>query len=160
LRMWAFPLGLPYRAPNDRLADAVADIILQPNEARDRLTQGLFVPTDMSEPLGRLEDALLRTLAAEPILARIRGAMRDKHIAAGDPELRITAAVEAGIISSEDAIIVHGAIAARRQVIDVDDFAPEQLNPQFKIQPNTQPNSGTPQWNSDPQHTASAVRST
>jgi acyl-CoA dehydrogenase len=156
LRLWAFPLGLPYRVPNDRLADAVADVILQPNEARDRLTQGLFVPTDTSEPLGRLEDALLRTLAAEPILARIRSAMRDKRIAAGDPELRVTAAVETGIINSDEAAIVHGAIAARRQVIEVDDFAPEQFNTQF----NTQPNSGTPQWNSDPQHTASAVRST
>ena len=151
LRIWAFPLGLPYRAPNDHLADAVADVILQPNEARDRLTQGLFLPTDTSEPLGRLEDALLRTLAAEPILARIRGAMRDKRIAAGDPELRVTPAIEAGIISLDEAAVVQGAIVARRQVIEVDDFSPEQLNPQL--------DTGTPQWNSDPQNTASAAGS-
>jgi acyl-CoA dehydrogenase len=98
-----------------------------------------------------LEDALLRTLAAEPILARIRSAMRDKRIAAGDPELRVTPAIEAGIISLDEAAVVQGAIVARRQVIEVDDFSPEQLNPQL--------DTGTPQWNSDPQNTASAAGS-
>ncbi|MBI5041422.1 MAG: acyl-CoA dehydrogenase [Gammaproteobacteria bacterium] len=155
LRVWAFPTGLPYRAPNDRLADAVAETILQPSEARDRLTQGVFAPTGAHEPLGRLEDALVRTLAAEPILARIRTAMRDKRITAGDPELRVNAAVTAGIISADEAIVVQGAVVARRQVIEVDDFAPDQFNPQL----DTQSNTGTPQWTSDPHRTVSAGRS-
>ena len=148
LRGWAFPFGLPYRPPDDRLADSVADIILRPGAARDRLTVGLFVPSALDEPLGRLEDALVRSLAAEPVLARIRRAMRDKRIAAGDPELQVPAALGADIISSEEAALVQAAVVARRQVIEVDDFPPEQLTPE------------TTQWSSDPQQTVSAGRST
>ncbi|MFP5506467.1 MAG: acyl-CoA dehydrogenase [Gammaproteobacteria bacterium] len=147
LRWWAFPLGLPYRAPDDRLADAVADLILQPCEARDRLTVGVYLPTALDEPLGRLEDALARALAAEPILVRIRRAMRDRHLPHGDPEQHLTAALDAGIITSDEAACVQAAVVARRQVIEVDDFAPEQLTPE------------TSQWHNDPQRPASAGRS-
>lgn len=147
LRLWAFPYGLPYRAPNDRLADTVADIILKPGEARDRLTEGVFVPGAPDEPLGRLEEALVRGLEAEPVLARIRRAMRDKRIAAGDPELQANAAATAGIINADELACVQAAVVARRQVIEVDDFAPEQLTPE------------TTQWSSDPHPPVSAGRS-
>ena len=147
LRAWAFPRGLPYRAPDDRLADAVADIILRPSDARDRLTVGLFVPSALDEPLGRLEDALMRTLAAEPVLARIRRAMRDRRIAVGDPELQVPAALAARVVDPEEAALVQAAVVARRQVIEVDDFPPEQLTPE------------TTQWSSDPQPTVTAGRS-
>jgi acyl-CoA dehydrogenase len=138
---------LPYRAPDDRLADAVAEIILRPSDARDRLTVGLFVPDALDEPLGRLEDALVRTLAAEPVLARIRRGMRDKRITVGDPELQVPAALAAGLIDIEEAALVQAAVVARRQVIEVDDFPPEQLTPE------------TTQWSSDPQQTVTAGRS-
>lgn len=147
LKFWAFPLGLPYKAPNDRLADAVADIILRPSAQRDRLTAGVFLPTSLDEPLGRLEEALQRIQQAEPILTRIRRAMRDKLIAAGDPELQVNAALEAGIINTDEATHVQAAVIARRQVIEVDDFAPEQLTPEKT------------QWNSDPHPSASVGRS-
>lgn len=147
LKFWAFPLGLPFNAPDDRLADQVADIILQPSEQRDRLTAGVFVPTSIEEPLGRLEEALLLIQQAEPVLARIRRAMREKQITAGDPELQVNAALEAGIINTDEAARVQSAAVARRQVIEVDDFAPEQLTPENK------------QWSSDPHPSASAGRS-
>lgn len=149
LRVWAFPFGRTYCAPSDRLADAVADLIQQPGEARDRLTQGLFVPRGAHEPLGRLEDALERTLAAEPILARIRTAMRDHRISAGDPEKQVEAAVVAGIISGDEAAVVLAAQVARRKVIEVDDFPPDQFGPKFA--------TGSTQWNSE--RTVSAARS-
>ncbi|MFA7388492.1 MAG: acyl-CoA dehydrogenase, partial [Thiohalobacteraceae bacterium] len=148
LRAWAFPLGLPYSAPDDRLADAVAELILRPSDARDRLTSGLFMPTELDEPLGRLEDALARTHAAEPVLARIRRAMREKRIPVGDPELQLAAAVAAEIVEPEEVALVQAAALARRQVIDVDDFTAEQLSPE------------TTQWSSDQPHPASAGRST
>ena len=147
LRFWAFPFGRPYRRPGDRLADAVAASILQPGEARERLTRGLFVPTDPLDPLVRLEDALVQTLAAEPILVRIHAAMRAGQLAPGDPEASVDTAVQAGLVNADEAAIVQAAIAARRQVIAVDDFPPEYLSPEMSP------------WNSDPQGTASAARS-
>lgn len=147
LKFWAFPLGLPYNAPDDRLADSVADSILQPSDQRDRLTAGVFVPTALDEPLGRLEEALMLIQQAEPVLVRIRRAMREKQLVAGDPELQVNAALEAGIINTDEAARVQAAVVARRQVIEVDDFAPEQLTPEKK------------QWSSDPHPSASAGRS-
>lgn len=149
LRVWAFPFGRSYRAPSDRLADAVAELIQQPGDARDRLTHGLFLPTGAHEPLGRLEGALVRALAAEPLLARIRAAMRDHRIAAGDPEAHVDAAVAAGIITHDEAAAIQAAQVARRQVIEVDDFSPDQLGPQLA--------TGSMPWSSD--RTASAARS-
>ena len=151
LRGWAFPLGLPYRTPSDRLADAVADVIQKPSETRNRLTAGLFVPVGLHEPLGRLEDALARAAAAEPILARIRAAMRDHRIAHGDPEARIDSARAAGIITGDEAAVIQAAQVARRQVIEVDDFPDDRFN--------TQPATEMPQWNSDPHRMDSAARS-
>jgi acyl-CoA dehydrogenase len=147
LRFWAFPFGLPYRSPSDRLADAVAESILQPGEVRERLTRGLFIPTNPLEPLTRLDDALAKALAAEPILARIRGAMRAGRMAAEDPESSLDAAVQADVVSADEAAIVQSAVLARLQVIEVDDFPPEYLNPEMS------------RWNSDPHRTVSAARS-
>lgn len=149
LRVWAFPFGRSYRAPSDRLADVVADVIQQPGEVRDRLTRGLFLPTGVHEPLGSLEDALARALAAEPILARIRAAMRDHCIDAGDPEAHVDDAVAAGIITRDEATTIQAAQVARRRVIEVDDFSPDQLSPQLT--------TGSTPWSSD--RTASAARS-
>jgi len=147
LRVWAFPFGTPYRNPGDRLTDAVAETILEPGDVRDRLTRGLFIPTNPLEPLTRLDDALAKTLAAEPILARIRAAMRAGRMPSGDPEPSLDTAVLAEVVSADEAAIVQSAAAARRQVIAVDDFPPEYLSPEM------------PRWNRDPHRTASAARS-
>ncbi|MDE2090010.1 MAG: acyl-CoA dehydrogenase, partial [Gammaproteobacteria bacterium] len=45
LRLLVFPLGKPYAPPGDVLGHAVARRILEPSEARDRLTAGIFAPT-------------------------------------------------------------------------------------------------------------------
>lgn len=147
LRVWAFPFGIPYRHPSDRLTDAVAETILEPGDVRDRLTRGLFIPTSSREPLTRLDDALAKTLAAEPILARIRAAMRAGRMPSGDPESSLDTAVLAEVVSADEAAIVQSAAAARSQVIAVDDFPPEYLSPEM------------PRWNRDPHRTASAARS-
>lgn len=147
LRRWAFPFGPSYQAPSDRLSDAVTDIILAPGAARDRLTAGLFLPQAEDQALARLELALQRSLAAEPILAKIRHAMRDKRIPPGDPEQRLTEAQDAGIISDDEAQQIEAAVSARREVITVDEFTAEQL----KVE-------NLP-WSSDQQRPASAGRS-
>ncbi|HEX4953864.1 MAG TPA: acyl-CoA dehydrogenase [Thermoanaerobaculia bacterium] len=63
-RLLRSPLALWLRArrlaapPSEALAERLAAEILAPGPARDRLTGGLFVPGDLSEPLARLERAL------------------------------------------------------------------------------------------------------
>ncbi len=63
-RLLRSPLAFWLRArrlaapPSDRLSERLAAELLAPGPARDRLTGGLFVPTDGAEPLARLERAL------------------------------------------------------------------------------------------------------
>lgn len=128
MRFWVFPFGRCYAPPSDRLSDRVTRLVLEPGEARERLTAGLYVPQTRNEPLGRLEHALHLSLAAAPILTRIREAMRQQRLLHGDPEQSLVAALDAGVISPEDAETVRDAVIARREVVEVDEFTPEELH--------------------------------
>jgi acyl-CoA dehydrogenase len=122
LRLAAFPLGIRPAGPSDRLGHRVAALLMEPSAVRDRLSAGIFVPTEMDEPLGRLDDALRKVVAAEDVEKKVREALRNKTIAGRDEALALAAAVEAGVISAAEAELVISANDARREVIRVDDF--------------------------------------
>ena len=122
LRLLAFPLGLPDYAPRDRLGHRVAAILLTPSAVRDRLTAGIFIPTDQGEALGRLDDALPKVIAAEAVEKKVRDALKAQLIAAASDEQLLQEALRAGIITAGEAEIVAVAQAARQEVIRVDDF--------------------------------------
>ena len=122
LRQLTFPLGLPNYDPSDRLGQRVATLLLEPSVVRDRLTAGIYIPTDLSEPLGRLDDALAKVIAAELVERKVRVALREKQIPTGSDEQTLRAALQSGVITAEEANIVAVAQAARQEVIRVDDF--------------------------------------
>lgn len=122
LRLLAFPLGLPAFSPGDRLGHRVASLLLAPSEVRDRLTHGIYAPSDLSEPLGRLEDALAKVIAAEPVEKKMRDAVKEKRLAAGSDEETLQKALQGQIITAAEAETVVAAQAARLEVIRVDDF--------------------------------------
>ena len=117
LRRLIFPLGMTRKAPGDKLAGRCADLLLEPSEARDRLTDGVFVSRESDDVTGRLEYALERVLAAEPVERKLR----ERKIA--DP----AKALEAGIISEAEAELLREAADAMRAAVMVDDFAPEEI---------------------------------
>jgi acyl-CoA dehydrogenase len=125
LRLTAFPLGIPAFGPSDRLGNRVASILLEPSEVRDRLTAGIYTPSDLNEPLGRLDDALAKVIAAEPVEKKVRDAVKADQIAAGSDDQMLQAALQAGIITAAEADIVVSANDARQEVIRVDDFPPD-----------------------------------
>jgi acyl-CoA dehydrogenase len=122
LRLLSFPLGIPGPAPGDRLGQRVAAILLAPSAVRDRLTAGIYTPTVLSEPLGRLDDALAKVIAAEAVEKKLRDAVKAQQIAAGSDEQMLQEGVQAGVITDGEAGIVTVAQAARQEVIRVDDF--------------------------------------
>ncbi|MDH3900621.1 MAG: acyl-CoA dehydrogenase, partial [Gammaproteobacteria bacterium] len=131
-RLLTFPLGKPYKRPSDALGHKVADIVLAPGRLRDRLTEGVYIPTGNTEPLAQLEDALEKSVAAEPATRKLRQAMRDGTLEKGDPEDSIDAGVTAGVITETEASGIRSAIAARKVVIQVDEFLPEYLTKERK----------------------------
>jgi acyl-CoA dehydrogenase len=126
-RLLIFPLGKPYKRPCDALGNRLAEIVLRPGQLRDRLTEGVYIPVDNNEPVAQLEEALNRSIAAEPATGKLRKAMREGILPHGDPEHFIEAGVTAGVITEPEAEDIRVAIAARKIVIQVDEFVPEYL---------------------------------
>lgn len=89
---------------------------------RDRLTAGIYTPTELSEPLGRLDDALHKVIAAEAVEKKLRDAVKGKQIAAGSDEQMLQEGVQTGVITDGEADIIAVSQTARREVIRVDDF--------------------------------------
>jgi acyl-CoA dehydrogenase len=120
LRPFARPHWGASAGPSDAQTAACAEVLLSPSAARDRLTTGIFVG-DEAQPAAKLDAALQAVIAADAILARLKG--RDIADA--------RAARDAGAISADEFGIVERAAQLTHQVITVDDFAPEDLSPRW-----------------------------
>lgn len=127
LSVLIFPLGKRLSPPSDRLGHEVASLLMQPSAARDRLTRGMYIPTDEKNAVGALESALFSALACEPLNTELEEARKAGKLKSHDELLRIAEAREQGIINAEQALQLERDYALRRKVIMVDDFAPEQL---------------------------------
>jgi len=123
LKWMLFPYGASYRAPDDALLQRAANVILRWGSARERLTEGLFIPEDEHESMAQLETAFEKVAAAQAILSHLRKAMRNGQLASGDPEHCLVEAVSAGVIDEREAAQVRAAVAARQKVIGVDEFS-------------------------------------
>lgn len=126
IRRIIFPLGGTFLPPDDRLDHRVAEMLLSPSAARDRLTEGMHVPVDRDESLGRIEDALMKVVLAEPVERKVMKAVRDGVLQKGSDEEMLQEAVRTGVILHEEEALVRAAMAARNEVIRVDDFPTEK----------------------------------
>jgi len=122
-----FPTGPRLSPPSDRLGHEVAALLMQPGAARDRLTAGMYLPSDEADAVGALEAALASTLACEPLQAGLDKAFKDGRLKAREELPRIAEAREQGLVTAEQAAQLERDYALRRKVIMVDDFAPEEL---------------------------------
>jgi acyl-CoA dehydrogenase len=126
-RLVVFPLGRPYVVPSDALGHQVAGLLIEPSATRDRLTSDVYLPKDVEEPVGALEAALHATIAAEPVEAKVRRAIREGYftpglLVGGGVDALYDAAVAGGIISGEEYALIKRRGELRDKVIRVDDF--------------------------------------
>ncbi|ARP94934.1 acyl-CoA dehydrogenase [Bordetella genomosp. 13] len=125
LRVALFPWGLPQAEPRDALGQQVAQLLIAPGAARNRLTAGCYLPDSVDEPVGALEQALAATIAAEPAEARLRE-VEKRGALDGDPRANVRdmaeAARSAGLLSDEDYRLLRQRDALRDRVVRVDDF--------------------------------------
>jgi acyl-CoA dehydrogenase len=120
-----FPWGHPYVVPSDDLGHEVAKALISPSATRERLTAECYVPKTELEPMGALELALVATLEAEPIEAKIRAAEKAGRFAnnplANVRDIAIVAA-ECGVITTAEYEVMKRRNALRDIVVHVDDF--------------------------------------
>lgn len=127
LKPLLFPWGARHRGPDDELGATIARSILEGGEGRERLTQNVYVPHPDEPGLGTLERALGHVLAARPVHAAIREAIRARQLDRNPQETLLQRALALGVITQEQTGLVQQAARARAEAIAVDAFDPEEL---------------------------------
>ncbi|MEN8171219.1 MAG: acyl-CoA dehydrogenase [Pseudomonadota bacterium] len=122
LRRMIFPLGRRWASPNDALNHQCASLLLAPSEVRDRLTEGVFIPSDGNEPVAVLEEALRRTIDAEPLERELRHAIKAGRLVTNGEEERLEEAITRNILSEHEVAKLRQARELRMAAIGVDDF--------------------------------------
>ncbi len=126
LRIVLFPTGLSRAKPSDKLDGEVARIIQTPGATRSRIGRGQFLEASEHNPVGKIEQALVDILAAEPVYKHICQET-GKKLPFMQLDKVADIGLEAGAISEEQAQILRKAEAGRLETINVDDFEPEEL---------------------------------
>jgi acyl-CoA dehydrogenase len=112
--------------PSDRVGHEVARLMQTPGEQRQRLTAGIYVPDDVNEALGRLENAFRLAYEGDKVARAISKAIKAKKLPKDRPENLIDQAAEAGVITYDEASILRQSEAARNDAIQVDSFTLEE----------------------------------
>lgn len=127
LSLVVFPLGRRERAPGDRLSHRVAQLILSPNEARERLTHGIYVSPTSDKPLSFMERALPKVIAAEPLERKLAKAIKAGEVAGLTWDEQLVDARDKGVISDEEGEQLREVRELVMEIISVDDFDGEAL---------------------------------
>ncbi len=120
VRLLIFPFGLPFSKPSDKTVKAVAQLLLNENESRERLVDGVFI-SDRDDATGRVNKAFHLVLEAEPAERAIKNALKES-VNFENYEGLVKRATESGVITEEQATMVRLAQQASASVIAVDDF--------------------------------------
>ena len=120
-RLVVLPLGVQRSGPSDALTLACADLIMERSATRERLIKGLFVSKG-DDCVAQLERAFRLVIEVDPIRKKLRQAeIRDWRVAH-----------KRGLINDAEAAQLEAARDAVAKVIEVDDFAPEQLSAAYR----------------------------
>ncbi|MCK5648834.1 MAG: DUF1974 domain-containing protein, partial [Gammaproteobacteria bacterium] len=130
LKFLIFPFGKTYHKPSDQLSNKVAQTILSSSSARDRLTSGIHSSQDINDPIGLLDDALNKVIAATEAERKLHQIVKNKQLDNyNSAEKRpmnfietINLALQQGLIDFHELKVLYQAHLARNEVIKVDDF--------------------------------------
>ncbi|MCP1417635.1 acyl-CoA dehydrogenase [Pseudomonas laurylsulfativorans] len=129
LRVIVFPFGRRHKGPSDKLGAEVAALIgrAKGDPALEEVLLGCYRPQASDDPVGALQHACDLLGAAQPLQKKLLVALKSGQVKTVAGESLIDAALEAGVLQPVEAQTLREAEAARRKVIDVDDFDQEAL---------------------------------
>ncbi|MBS1991459.1 MAG: acyl-CoA dehydrogenase [Cyanobacteria bacterium SZAS LIN-3] len=114
--------------PSDRLTKKAAATMQTYNDQFKRLSAGTFMPEEDKLGLGRLLKAFRLETESRPVVAKIVAAQRAKTLRRSDirPAL-VDEAMGGGVISADEAKLLHDAYQAMSDAITVDTFEPAEF---------------------------------
>ncbi|MEL7450938.1 MAG: acyl-CoA dehydrogenase domain-containing protein [Pseudomonadota bacterium] len=109
-----FPFGRPYRPTLARLDARVAQLLLVPSAARERLTAGLYQSGEHRDPLHQLDEALARVIDTKPLHRKLRHALTIHLISGSSIDEWIDSAEQAQVLTGEEARLLREAEDKRK----------------------------------------------
>ncbi|MEZ0472321.1 acyl-CoA dehydrogenase [Luteimonas salinilitoris] len=127
--LWAliFPFGRRAVAPSDRLGHRVASLLMNPNDARDRLAEDVFTTPCANNPAGRINSYLVKAIQAEPVERKFLKALKNSDIEALDFDTQLDEGVREGWITADERVLLEELRELTLDTISVDDFDPHEL---------------------------------
>lgn len=127
--LWAliFPWGRRAQAPSDRLGHRAAALLMSPNDARDRLADGVFLTPCANNPAGRINSYLQKVILAEPVERKFLKALKNSDIQALDFAGQLDEGVREGWITAEERKQLEELREMTIDAISVDDFDAAEL---------------------------------
>lgn len=129
IRVIVFPFGRRHTGPSDALDAEVAAVIgrAKGDPTLEELLAGCYRPQSAEDPVGALQHAYDLLNASHPLQKKLHTALKSGQLKPAAGEHAIDAALNAGVLQAAEAQTLRDAEAARRKVIDVDDFSKEEL---------------------------------
>ncbi|NVZ62538.1 acyl-CoA dehydrogenase [Pseudomonas gingeri] len=130
LRVIVFPFGRRHTGPSDALDAAVAAVLgrAKGDPALEAVLAGCYRPQSADDPVGALQQAYDLLGASHELQKKLHAGLKAGQVRPAAGESAIDAALEAGVLQPAEAEALRKAEAARRKVIDVDDFSKEELS--------------------------------
>ncbi|MCK1785542.1 acyl-CoA dehydrogenase [Pseudomonas sp. TNT11] len=129
LRVIVFPFGRRHTGPSDALDAEVAAVMgrAKGDPTLEEMLAGCYRPQALEDPVGALQHAYDLLGASHPLQKKLHVALKSGQVKPAAGEHAIDAALHAGVLQPAEAQSLREAEAARRKVIDVDDFSKEEL---------------------------------
>ncbi|WP_321356348.1 acyl-CoA dehydrogenase [Pseudomonas extremaustralis] len=129
LRVIVFPFGRRHTGPSDALDAQVAAVIgrAKGDPTLEELLAGCYRPQSADDPVGALQQAYDLLGASHGLQKKLHTVLKSGQVKPAAGEHAIDAALQAGVLQPAEAQTLRDAEAARRRVIDVDDFSKEEL---------------------------------
>ncbi|MBA2655108.1 MAG: acyl-CoA dehydrogenase [Gammaproteobacteria bacterium] len=127
LKAWVFPWGMSHKEPTDKLGHRVARLMLNPNALRHILAKDAYLEQRPNNPVGYIEMVLKKVILAEPLEQRLYEAVRDKKIKGHTFEQKVKEGIAKEILTEAEAAQLLDGYQSKREILAVDDFAPEEL---------------------------------
>jgi acyl-CoA dehydrogenase len=124
LRVAIFPTGRYLQMPDDRLNQAVAEILQQPGEVRDRLTEDMYISDDSDEITAQIEAAFELSIASYELRKRIKKQGLEQTADKGFDEW-LSGLQSINKVNEQEADLLRRTREVVAKVINVDDF-PQQ----------------------------------
>lgn len=127
LRALIFPLGQHFSKPSDHLHHQVAELLAAPTNTRSRISTGIYLGARGNNAMADLQDALVKTIATDPIEKIITTAVKNGDALGFTLKEQAQSALSNNLITTEQFNLFIQAEDARKKVLAVDDFSSAEL---------------------------------